>query len=266
MKIFHGALGKASEGEDALWLGHPGFKGLSGSALKGLAAIFMLLDHVGAVILERGLLKAWDKQLMWQVVSTDFGRGIWYLDRVLRHMGRLAFPIFAFCLAEGFCHTRHRRAYGLRLFLFAILSEVVFDLAVFDVWYYPQHQNVYFTLLIAYLSLWGMEKFQKKGWLSAAIGAAGCVSAYFLKTDYGAPGVMTVILLYLLRGQSAQLWAGAVFSALDSMSNTFGFAALAYIPLAYYNKKRGSWPGKYFFYWFYPVHLLCLYVIRVLMV
>lgn len=224
-----------------------------------------MADHIGAVLIEPGRLRIRDEYGINQIMSTDYGMRLWQLDRALRCVGRLAFPIFAFCLVEGFCHTRHRKSYGLRLFLFALLSEVIFDLAVFDCWFYPEYQNIYVTLLIAFLTLWGMERFQENRWLPALIAVSGCIASYLLKADYGPSGVFLMILLYQLRGHPHQLWAGAILSALGSL-NAYGFAGLAFILLAFYNKERGRWPGKHFFYLFYPAHLLFFYWIRVLVI
>ncbi len=227
--------------------------GFSQAALKLWAAGFMVIDHIGAVLIEGGLLKTGGEPFLRQP--------LWQLNLILRSVGRLAFPIFAFCLVEGFCHTHHRKAYSLRLLLFALLSEVIFDLAVFDTWYYPQYQNIYLTLLLAYMTMWGMERFRETNWLSIVIASAGCAAAYFLRADYGPYGVLLILLLYRLRGRRLRLWAGAAFAMVESL-----YAGLAFILLAFYNKERGCWPGKYFFYLFYPAHLLCLYWIRVLVI
>ena len=118
----------------------------SGTALKTIACITMLVDHIGASCIEAGLLLpeletgevsggAWDQLSLFQ------------LDRVLRFTGRLAFPIFCFLLVEGFVHTHDFRKYALRMLGFALLSEFPFDWAFFSgVWW--GHQNVYFTLLL----------------------------------------------------------------------------------------------------------------------
>ena len=105
-------------------------RGLDGGALKGIAAALMLTDHVGAILLPE--------------------------VPVLRCVGRLAFPIFAFFIAEGYAHTRDFGRYFRRLAIFAVVSEIPFNLengAVFD----PARQNVLFTFCLALLTLRGLE-------------------------------------------------------------------------------------------------------------
>lgn len=240
--------------------GRPGF---SGSLLKLVGVIAMLLDHIGVAVIEQGILKSGDPVLMQQILATDAGQTWWYADRVMRYAGRLAFPIFAFFLAEGFCQTRHRRDYGLRLLIFALLSEIPFDLAMFGTWLYLDYQNILVTLLIAYITLCGVQRFNRKLWAQLLCIAAGCGAAYLLQSDYGGIGVMIVVLLYWFRGTGLQIPVGAAAAALESAEN-WCFSALAFIPLAFYNGERGSWPRKYFFYVFYPAHLLVLWGIRML--
>ena len=100
-------------------LSRPGFS-LSGTALKRIACLSMLLDHIGASLLENGLFK-----------QGAFWPGDVQLDGVLRLAGRLAFPIFCFLAVEGFLHTHDVKKYVRRLLLFGLLSEVPFDLAFF---------------------------------------------------------------------------------------------------------------------------------------
>ena len=117
-------------------LAAPRGPGLSGTALKRLACLSMLLDHLGASLLENGLFRcsAIDPRLVG-------------LDQLLRLVGRLAFPIYCFLLVEGFLHTHDFKKYALRMLGFALISEGPFDWAFFSGVYWG-HQNVYFTLLL----------------------------------------------------------------------------------------------------------------------
>ena len=116
-------------------------RGLSGSALKWIAVISMLVDHAAVVFF---------------VASREVGRPLLSADLyiVLRCIGRLAFPLYAFLLAEGFFHTRSVEKYLLRLFLFGVMSEIPFDLAFRGVWLEGTYQNVYFTLALGLLAVW----------------------------------------------------------------------------------------------------------------
>jgi len=114
---------------------------LSAAALHILAMTFMLMDHLWATLLS---------SQMW-----------------LTHVGRLAFPIFAFLAVEGYFHTRSFKRYALRMLLFAVLSEVPFDLMYGGTAFYPVHQNVIWTLLLGLLGIRLMEAARAKGkrWL-----------------------------------------------------------------------------------------------------
>ena len=114
---------------------------LSAAALHILAMTFMLMDHLWATLLS---------SQMW-----------------LTHVGRLAFPIFAFLAVEGYFHTRSFKRYALRMLLFAVLSEVPFDLMYGGTVFYPVHQNVIWTLLLGLLGIRLMEAARAKGkrWL-----------------------------------------------------------------------------------------------------
>ena len=126
------------------------------------------------------------------------------LDRVLRFTGRLAFPIFCFLLVEGFVHTRDVKKYVRRLFLFALISEVPFDLAFFRTPFALDHQNVYWTLALGVLAMAGLKHFEKPDGSASWKGllcAAGCTLAALLAcTDYDGIGVLIICALYLTRG------------------------------------------------------------------
>ena len=127
--------------------------GLSGTALKYIACITMLIDHIGASCIEAGILlpalAAGAASCSGIPVSTLLAA-----DRVLRYIGRLAFPIFCFLAVEGFLHTHDVKKYVRRLLLFGLLSEVPFDLAFFRTPFAPQHQSVYWTLALGVLAMY----------------------------------------------------------------------------------------------------------------
>ena len=232
--------------------------GISGSTLKLIAIITMLIDHIGAVIVERMILK-----------GVSFGgmslKDLYLLDQVLRSIGRIGFPIFCFLLVEGFVHTKNRVKYGLRLTLFAFLSEIPFDLAFTGKVFSTKYQNVFFTLLIGLLVMAVFrvieEKYNEKHILAIVLMllslAAGMTLAVILKTDYDYRGVISIVILYIFRMyRPLQLLAGAL---------TFMWeipAPAAFLAAACYNGRRGL-NLKYIFYIFYPLHLLILYFVAV---
>lgn len=231
-------------------------RGLDGGVLKGIAAALMLTDHVGAILLPE--------------------------VPVLRCVGRLAFPIFAFFIAEGYAHTRDFGRYFRRLAILAVVSEIPFNLengTVFD----PARQNVLWTFCLALLTLRGLEALGRERGFGRWAGcglvlAAGFAAGELLRTDYGGWGVVTVALLQLCRdGKYAKLWLLLAMAAVNGLGmgsltmpvfggempiQIFAVAALPVIWL--YNGQAGPKGLRRAFYVFYPAHLLVLEGIRTL--
>jgi len=234
--------------------------GISGSTLKMIAIITMLIDHTAAVVLDR-------------IIFTDgIGDGVLYtIDMIMRLIGRLGFPIFCFLLIEGFMHTKNIKKYAIRLALFCVISEIPFDLAISGKTFYWDYQNVFFTLLIGLLVIAGLkmieDKFQFggkkdkiiKSFLSIIVIITGMLIAVLLKTDYSAVGVFTIVVMYVFRNKKiVEALMGCIVLTVMSLVEVTSFFVL--IPIHLYNGKRG-WNIKYFFYAFYPVHLLILYFV-----
>ena len=144
--------------------------GLTGNTLKLIAIFTMLIDHIGAAVIEAGILSSNDMARMMAILETERGMQ-WYLaDIVLRLIGRLAFPIFCFLLVEGFTHTGNEAKYARNLLLFALISEIPFDLAFFGRLFFPGAQNVYFTLFLGVEMMCFLKICRKAG----DTGSGGC--------------------------------------------------------------------------------------------
>ncbi len=232
-------------------------KGISGSTLKIIAMVTMLIDHIGAALLEIGympyLLNKGDTLLYEQWAD---------IDMLMRLVGRMAFPIFCFLLVEGYFHTKDVKKYLGRLFLFALISEVPFDLAFSKTVFTMHYQNVFFTLFLGLLGITIYDKCEKKGkGILSLLSLCGCgMLAVVLNTDYSFTGVVVVFAFYLfynnevvrnIASSIAILGAGAIEIA----------SYIAYIPIHFYNGERGL-KLKYVFYIFYPLHLLILVLCR----
>ena len=228
---------------------------LSGSTLKWLAILLMLIDHVGASLLEVFVLNGYSNSpLAGLTGNVDFW---WKVDRVLRYIGRSAFPIFCFLLVEGAVHTRDIRRYAGRMIAFAFVSELPFDLALRNHFPWWAHQNVFFTLALGLSAILVFQRSAGREWRSLAALGAAAILAEVCKTDYGATGVLVITLMYLLRENRAA--ALAVSYVLLAVGGSIELYALpGFLALLLYNGKRGRQP-KRFFYWFYPVHLLALW-------
>lgn len=219
--------------------------GLSGAVLKWLAILTMAIDHFGAGYL------AYTGQFV-----TSSGLNLYALSRFI---GRLAFPIFAFLIIQGYQHTSDRRNYARKLILFAFLSEIPFDLAFYNQFVYWGHQNIFFTLAIGMLGLSLFEKFEKEQntVLQMITVIVAALLAEFLRVDYGLYGILFIFGLGMLRNQKL---LQTLFGVLMGLVQGIG-ASLAFLPLWFYNGERGR-QNKWVFYIFYPAHLLIIYFIR----
>lgn len=206
-------------------------------------------------------------------------------------IGRLSFPIFAFMIVEGYFHTRNFKKYMHRLLLFAVISEIPFNLAMGSGILYPIHQNVLWSFLISLFLIHWNERAVKKNklWVQIAVGGASVVLAYVVgivtMVDYYHAGILTVLVFYFFRqkkwwsyiAQLVCLWyiniemlGGLVYEiplgdATITLSRQ-GFALLALIPIWLYRGKQGyhSKALQYIYYAFYPLHLLILGIIKLL--
>lgn len=251
-------------------------RGIPGSTLKIIAIMTMFIDHIGAVIFERILINkgfyALDFSNMEKSMDFFNDNGVYLIvDVILRLIGRLGFPIFCFLLIEGFLHTRNVWKYAFRLFLFALISEIPFNLAFIGSTFYDGYQNVFFTLFLGLFALIAIQFIEKKltthVWLRylliVPVTILFMIIANFLKTDYSAMGVLTIVIMYILRNNRAwEMVGGCATLTVMSFSEITAFFTL--IPISKYNGERGL-SLKYIFYAFYPVHLLILYLIAYLM-
>lgn len=244
--------------------------GLTGSTLKLIAIVTMFIDHIGAVLLENGLLPQISGAVLagnsFNFLPTDYH--FWYnFDLVLRFIGRLSFPLFCFLLVEGVLHTKNIKKYALRLGIFALISEVPFDLAVYNNIFDLNSQNVFFTLFIGLVVLWAMRYFEESlpphlTPLRYLVAITGMMFAEFLQTDYSAFGILLIVLLYEFRNNRKwQCIAGAILTLFQSYT-----APLSFIFIYFYNGERGKHLPKYVFYAFYPVHLLVLFALRTILI
>ncbi len=232
--------------------------GISSNTLKIFAYACMLCDHVGYVLVDD--------------------------NSVMRAIGRLAFPIFVFLLVEGYRHTSNVKKYILRLFVFALISEVPYDLAfagsVFDI----SDQNVFFTLAAGLTAVYLLDRVLSGAYSVAseyrmilAFGAVliPAILAEICRTDYGMGGIVVIILFYMItplygrgklpekakRNATNTVLSAVIYYLFYGLSELY--ALFAIIPISFYNGKRGKKNKliQYAFYFFYPLHLLCIYMV-----
>lgn len=227
-------------------------RGLSQEGLKLIACVAMTMDHGAAVL------------------------GAEYLPYMfLRGVGRIAFPIYCWLLAEGAHYTRSEGRYALRLGLGFLLSEIPFDLALFGgiTW---QHQNVFLTLLLGFGAMAAMKRIENSILRLVTI-VPFCLAADLMRSDYGGYGVAMIGIMYLVRGLPHRKWCAlAVMALFCAMTPSMGFSLgkltvslellgiLAAVPIALYTgrKRTRSKAVQWAFLLFYPIHLILLFWIR----
>lgn len=211
--------------------------GINTFTLKMIAIVAMLIDHVGAVLLPQ--------------------------YRILRLIGRIAFPIFTYTLVEGFIHTHDVKKYMTRMGILALISEIPFDLAFTGKLLEFGHQNVFFSLFLGLLMLYLMAKTPNE------LRSLLCVLiilfvARCLRVDYGYNGLLMVFWYYHYRNNNLMKILGIAFINAFLMGGSQIYALFALIPILLHNGERGP-KCKGFFYGFYPVHLLVIYFINMIM-
>ncbi len=234
-------------------------------SLHMMAMLFMLCDHLWGTI----------------VPGNDW----------LTCIGRISFPIFAFMIVEGYFHTSNLKKYVKRLLIFAILSEIPFNLAMGSRVFYPVHQNVLWSFMISIGLIHLNEKARKteKLWIRIATGCTTVLFGFLIglltMVDFYHAGILTVLVFYFFRqrvwwgyiGQFLCLWyinmellGGLGYEVVLFGSTYFftrqGLALLALIPIWLYKGRQGphNKPLQYFYYAFYPVHLLILGILKML--
>lgn len=229
--------------------------GLSGNKLKVIAMASMFLDHVGAVVIEPSFCERWTSE----IIEGDMA--LFVIDRGLRAVGRIAFPIYCFLLLQGFLHTRNAKKYLSRLGLFALISEIPFDLAIAGKWVSFDQQNIFFTLSVSLLMLCLMRS-SKGPWISLFAMAGTCALTWMARCDYGAIGPLMIGFMYYFREDRTMFYLTGVITAGLESARGFLCGIWAYIPISLYNGERGKMQLKWFPYCFYPLHLCLLAIAR----
>lgn len=225
---------------------------MPGSVIKIIAALTMLIDHAGLIL---------------------FPGQYW-----MRIVGRIAFPLFAYCIAEGYRYTRHRLRYFLQIFLLGVGCQIVYYIAERD-WYLGILLTFSFSICLMELARRFKAAFQsenkKAAWLWGLTLLAAILAVWGFTTivtvDYGFIGILLPFLAYLpeeIGLRKGLFIAGILALAVDQylpngyVGQFFGLLAVPF--LCAYNGKPGRHRMKWFFYIFYPAHLAILYGIAAL--
>lgn len=223
---------------------------MSSFVLKIIAIITMFIDHLGYAI---------------------FGKFSYF-----NYIGRLSFPIFAFQISEGYIHTKNLKKYFLRLFLFALVSQIPYMLfhSIISNGFYL---NIFFTLLIGLLSIYIYDKCKYK-FLGIILSIFLALIAQYSHCDYGAYGVAIILIFYMFKNNiitsniffilatSIRYFLPCIRSGIfpKEYLYLFTFTIISTFFFAAYNGKKGK-DTKYLLYLFYPIHLILIYGIYLIL-
>lgn len=242
----------------------------TGSTLKLLAVLSMLIDHIGQIVLKNGIVL----NAPYSVFTDKEFSILLNAVNICHIIGRIAFPIFCFLLVEGFLHTHNIKRYMLNIGVFAIVSEPLYDLAFRGKLVSSEAQNVLFTLLLGLIVLVIIEKSCNNIFAIVICTSGGALLARECMLDGGYYGILLVVVFYIFHDRKVTKGIAAIcimflcgleFSLKGILDPYFLTSICSLIPIFLYNGKRGI-NMKYFFYIFYPAHLLVLFVITSLAV
>ena len=223
---------------------------MSNFTLKIIAMIAMIFDHLGYAIYEK--------------------------FSFFNYIGRIAFPIFAFGISEGYIHTKSKKNYLMRLFMFAIISQApfMFFTSIFNKEF---SLNIFFTLFLGLVSIIGYEKCTNK-YIGLLLVACLGLTADTFKMDYGYFGIFMIFIFHIFKNKKVLMNISFValcllkYIPLYIRSNfylpyifLFICTCLSLIFINLYNGKKGK-NDKYLLYGFYPVHLILLYLLNIIFI
>lgn len=235
------------------------------NTLKLIAMITMVIDHIAAYFLNPS-------------------SSIFY---TFRFIGRISFPIICFLLVEGYFHTSNFKKYTFRLALFALISEIVHNLIINNSIIFLDSQNVLFTLLIGLLVMnactYVKEKFKNRILVIFPI-IIGCILANYIRCEYDVTGIIYIAVLFIFKDQKIIRNIAFILIVPIMICYTYKlditlfketisyvvtrrqfWSILALLPINFYNGEKGRFAlNKYIFYWFYPIHLFILYIIKII--
>lgn len=221
--------------------------------IKYIAALAMVIDHVG---------------LLFVPISTPLGV-------IMRVIGRLTAPIMCYFICQGYIHTHSKKKYGIRLFVFAVISQIPFAYMVYG-YFWKLHFNVIATFFFCFLALLALDKLKSP---ALKIFSIACVMVLSDFCDWGLMAPLWTICFYLLKDNKDKMSLWYCILCLfwcvrcccvsysgggewyDSLWQLGSLLALPVINLYNGEKGKNNKFSKWFFYWFYPLHMLILGII-----
>ncbi len=218
---------------------------MSSSTLKILGCIFMLIDHIGFAFFPN--------------------------LPILRIIGRLAFPIFAFQISIGYEKTSNKKKYITRMLIFALASQLPFDLFRHSIGLDTISLNIGFTFFLSLICISLIDNLKKKNVLLTLIALISILAtAYIVDVDYSIFGILLVLIFYLI-DINKNFMRLLIFSTISifiyflylNPAIIEFYALISLVLIIFYNEKKGI-NLKYAFYIFYPLHMLLLFLIKII--
>ena len=235
----------------------------SRSLLQIVAMFTMLVDHIGVMLIMNGKLYGYQEKLYRYVMTLDEAKVYEILYIICRTVGRVSFPIFAFLFVEGFLRSQNLFKYFMRLLFLAIISEVPYDLMVFNKILDYRTQNVIWTYLINFIILIFIKKtYDMYPIFQLVFSIIGGVICYFLKTDYAVEGTILIFIFYSFKlDRNLRTLLAGITTFLYIISKRYGFGAISAFFIHFYDGTKGAIELKKIPYIFYPLHMFILYLI-----
>ena len=238
--------------------------GFSHSALQIIAMLTMLIDHIGFVLIKNGKLFGYNTAL-WENALTLPEANKWLiLYRICRMIGRISFPIFAFLIVEGFRKTSNLFKYMLRILFLALISEIPYDMMVFnELFTYRclEVQNVLFTYFMGLQMLALITLVTRiSEILTIFVAIIFGIICYILRVDYAIEGIILIYGFYIFRSDiNLKCIIALIVTFAFTLQNNFGAGILSVIFIYFYDGQKGYINLKRIPYLFYPIHMLVLY-------
>lgn len=237
--------------------------GFSHNFLIIIAMFTMFLDHFAVIIIQGGKLYGYDYALYQNAIKLPEARKWIILYTVLRCIGRISFPIFSFLIVEGFRKSNNVFKYFIRIFTLAIISEIPFDLMIFNKISMEcfQAQNVLWTYLVALIMLSVIKLMSKlPTFLTVIVAAIACFITFFIRSDYWLEGIILIYIFYIFRHDLNMMCLLAIIvTFISTASKYYGTGALAILFIYFYDGTKGQLDLKRIHYLFYPLHIAVLY-------
>lgn len=240
--------------------------------MKIFACITMLIQTVGIVIVEKGIMKSdsyADAVALSEAMDADSGlMKLGLVGGVMEIIGGLAIPIFIFLLVEGFKNTSSFKRYAIALFITALVAEIPYDYAEYGKLFYLDKQNPLWGMLVALIMLYFIKMLSNAEKMTRIIATAwviicAVVWVYFMNIDGALVTILLTAVFYLLDNKIGwKIFLGTIVLLLNALGSlVYVTGIFSFYPIVCYNEKRNLKCSKYVFYAIYPLQYLILGII-----